>query len=298
MKLLTFFFCLLFFRWRLAFGVLGKLSSTVYHYELCIKVKYKDAGLVPVLPKFSRSTNYDIPVRMTFADLTDFHNISAPIRYKGHNPKSPEDDVVGGYIRLSDQHKLRKVRNTVYEDPGNPFHSDAFGLPIIPSLVDDDTNSSDAWKRWGSNSTEDPPSPSRANQDMFSMLSDPFDLATGADGTPSSQDSKDSSEILENINLAGTSYRETFQSSSSSDRRSMSVDIGFFPNDHQVQGQETPPTGQSTPQNFQSLNSKRPIENNRRDTKFYDFYDSILAEYAIEPRDTSRLKQQPLPAIR
>lgn len=78
----------------------------------------------------------------------------------------------------------------------------------------------------------------------------------------------------------------------------MSVDIGFFPSDHQVQERETPQTPQSTPQNFQNLNNKRSIEDNRRDTKFYEFYDSILAEYAIEPRDTSRLKQQPLPAIR
>lgn len=126
----------------------------------------------------------DISIRMTFADSPDFHTPSAPIRYKGHNPKSPEDDVAGGYIRLSDQHKLRKVRNTVYEDPGNPFHSDAFGLPFIPSLVDDDTNSRDVWERWGSNSIEDPPSPNRTTKDMFSMLSDPFDLATAADGSP------------------------------------------------------------------------------------------------------------------
>lgn len=228
---------------------------------------------------------------------------SVPNRYRGHNPKSPEDDMVGGnlYIKLSDQHRLRKVRDTVYEDPGNPFELDTIEDTTLPSInyqQDADANADNrgARQQWDMNSIE---VPQRTKQEISSMFSDPFDLATVNDGTTSSQDSRESSSSLRDADTFESLHRETFQSSTSSDQRSMSVDIAFLPDAHRTQERELHQSDSSRLVHFPHPSGTLFTEDTRRDSKFYDFYDSILAEYGIEPsRNTVPLKQQPLPVTR
>lgn len=235
-------------------------------------------------------------------------NSSIQAQYKGHNPKSPEDDVAGRnlYIRLPDQQKLRKVRNTYYEDPGNPFGLDAFELSIIPSTSlqkhkNDFDNDRNIWEQWDSSETVVPESSQRTKQGISSMFSDPFDLDTAVDGVPGSYRSGSLSEVSGDSDFSTIPHRATFESSStSSERRSMSVDIGYWPNEYRTTEQENSQEGES----LSALQYHHPsgtifLENNRRDTDFYDFYDDIFAGYVTQPKSAvMRLKQQPLPVSR
>lgn len=103
---------------------------------------------------------------------------------------------------------------------------------------------------------------SRADRDITSVISDPFDLATAH------------------------SNRETW-SSFGSDQRSISVDIGFLPVQSMVEPQESSDLDPFSPLHVPILHVQHPsgtlfTMDTRRDTKFYDFYDDLLMEYGIE----------------
>lgn len=207
-------------------------------------------------------------------DLTDSRDSSTTRgRTRGHNPKSPEDDANGGdlYIRLSTQKKLRKVRNTVYEDPGNPFDFGAFDLSPSPSTSQEtpteghtiDYEQSDQW-------ADDPQPSYGAETRMHSMLSNPFDLL--------------------DLHNPANSQRDTLRPSRSN-RRSTSVDISFMPERRSKGRDETSDTDQHWPGDVPLLHTKHPsgtifTTESKRDTWFYDFYDDLLAEYGVE-KDTN-----------
>ncbi|KAM0721732.1 hypothetical protein Q7P37_002657 [Cladosporium fusiforme] len=201
----------------------------------------------------------------------DLGTAPIPARQKGHNPRSPEDDIGGDlYIKLPEQHRLRMVRQTVYGDlGGNPFASDALELSTLSSnryqtTVDDDTNNTHAWEQWELQDTE-------GMHDSQRTKSDPFDLV----GTPSSQDSQSSSTILGDMSFSRALNRETLQSSASSDRRSMSVDIFLSGRNRKRDSHQS---DEQSFLHFQHPSGTLFTENTKRNTNFYDFYDSILAD--------------------
>ena len=201
-------------------------------------------------------------------------------RKKGHNPKSPEDDARGGdlYMFLPSHHRLRKVRETMYEDPGNPFDFESFEDPPLPSIdhVEDaewETDNSETWPLPGPEIVQ---TSSRAERDTLSVFSDPFDLVNAhAD-------------------------RETW-SSFGSTRRSMSVDIGFLPIQGLIEGGRPSDVEPFWHLPVPTLHIQHPsgtlfTMDTRRDTKFYDFYDDLLAEYETEGNDNGiHYTQQALP---
>jgi hypothetical protein len=190
-------------------------------------------------------------------------------RKKGHNPKSPEDDTKGVdlYMRLP-HHRLRKVRETMYEDPGNPFGFESFENPPLPSTayVEDagwDIDDNGPWPLPGPEVVQ---TSLRAERDIVSVSSDPFDLV--------------------NVHTD----RET-RSSFGSNRRSMSVDIGFLPMQGMIEGRRPSDFETPWPLPIPTLHVQHPIGtlftiHTKRDTKFYDFYDDLLAEYETEETKT------------
>lgn len=211
---------------------------------------------------------------IAYHSLTQLDRKSSPTpsRLKGHNPKSPEDDAKGGdlYIHLPNQHRLHKVRDTMYDDPGNPFASEGFDLPLLPTtrygteeFEDTDNDNDDEWE---SDHSDDGKPSNRPEKEILSMLSDPFDLA--------------------NVHAWVLLNRQTMRSSQSQ-RRSMSVDIGFMPNRGTTEQRDYYNFGQSPPKDLPSLHIQRPsgasnTVDSKRDTKFYEFYDNVLAEYGIK----------------
>jgi hypothetical protein len=84
------------------------------------------------------------------------------------------------YIRLPAKKRLRKVRNTVYEDPGNPFDFGATNPRPLPStrqetLTDEHTNDDDQWDSWDEDE-DDPEASHETESKMNNRLSNPFDL--------------------------------------------------------------------------------------------------------------------------
>jgi len=210
--------------------------------------------------------------------LTDFigpRDSSVTRRIKGHNPKSPEDDANSSdlYIRLSTQRKLRKVRNTVYEDPGNPFDFDAFDVSYSPStsqetLTNAHTINYDQPHHWAGNESQ--PSHGPESRTIHSTLSNPFDLAN-----------------LQNPNTCN-SQRDTIRTSSRYPRRSMSVDIGFIPTTRcSMERDELPDSDQRRTGDIPLLHTRHHpsgtifTAESKRDSRFYDFYDDLLAEYGV-----------------
>jgi hypothetical protein len=114
-----------------------------------------------------------------YTDLTDSRYSSTSRRKRGHNPISPEDDARRAdlYIHVSTQKRLRKVRNTVYDDPGNPFEV-VPDRPPSPSasqetLTDEQTIDDDQWESWD----EDDIEPTHGfERKTHNRLSDQFDL--------------------------------------------------------------------------------------------------------------------------
>lgn len=205
-----------------------------------------------------------------YADSTDSRgsSVTSVTRRKiGHIPKSPENDAEGGilYIRLSSQKKLRKVRNTVYEDPGNPFEFDAFDLALSSptsqeTLTDENMSDHDQWNRW---TGDDPNLSLKDNSKMYSM---PFDL-------------------IETHNP--TDPRRDTLRPSRHNRRSMSVDIGFMPERRSMRRGESSDTDQYWPGDVPLLHTRHlsgtiSTTESKRDTRFYDFYNDLLAEYGVE----------------
>ena len=161
----------------------------------------------------------------------------------------------------------------MYDDPGNPFASEGFDLPLLPTtrygitepeLTDNEDN--DPLDEWESDPSADEEPSKRAENEIYSMLSDPLDLV--------------------NTHASVLLNRQTMRSSQSQ-RRSMSVDIGFMPNRGTTEQRSDYNFGQMPPKNMPSLHVQRPsgasdIVDSKRDTKFYDFYDSVLAEYGVQ----------------
>lgn len=161
----------------------------------------------------------------------------------------------------------------MYDDPGNPFASEGFDLPLLPTTRYEITESEltdneddDPFDEWESDPSADGEPSKRAENEIYSMLSDPFDLV--------------------NTHASVLLNRQTMRSSQSQ-RRSMSVDIGFMPHRGTTEQRNDYNFGQFPPENIPSLHIQRPSGGSitvdpKRDTKFYGFYDSVLAEYGME----------------
>jgi hypothetical protein len=244
---------------------------------------YNDTGWTRQLPRSQTSSphtfSYAFPPLLPciYTDLTDSRDSSTTRRKRGHNPISPEDDAKGGnlYIHVSTQKRLRKVRNTVYEDPGNPFEFEAFDLFSSPStiqetLTGEHTVDEDQWDSWD----EDEPEPSQgAESKTHSMLSNPFDLVEINPFDPGEERNR-------------TYSRADTLRAGHPKRRSMSVDIGFMPARRSIGRINLSDTDQFWPGDVSLLHTKHPsgtifTTESKRDTKFYDFYDDLLAEYGI-----------------
>lgn len=164
---------------------------------------------------------------------------------------------------LPSHHRLRKVRETMYSDPGNPFAIESYIDPPLPPPEYEEDNGweTDNSESWPLPDTEATQASSRAEQEILSVFSDPFDLV--------------------NVHTD----RETW-SSFGSNRRSMSVDIGFLPMHGLMEGRRPSDVELSWPLNAPTIHVQHPsgtlfTADAKRDTKFYDFYDDILAEYEI-----------------
>lgn len=199
-------------------------------------------------------------------------------RKKGHNPKSPEDDAKGVDLYMSlPHHRLRKVRETMYEDPGNPFDFENFDdpPPLSTEHVEDAGWETDNSETWPLSDPDVVQTSRRAQRDILSVFSDPFDL----------------------VNVY--TDRETW-SSFASNRRSMSVDIGFLPMQGMMEGRRPSDSELSWPLNAPTVYVQYPSGtlftlDTRRDTKFYDFYDDLLAEYEMGNNNGIKYTQEALP---
>lgn len=212
------------------------------------------------------------------ADTTDPSIIPAMTRKKGHNPKSPEDAKgVDLYMRLP-HHRLRRVRETMYEDPGNPFDFESFDEPPLASTsyIEDAAWETDDSETWPLPNIEITQTSLRAERDIVSVFSDPFDL----------------------VNVQ--TDRDTW-SSFGSNRRSMSVDIGFLPMQGMIERRRPSDFETSWPLPIPTLHIQHPsgtlfTTESKRDTKFYDFYDDLLAEYETQGNEIAmHHTQQSLP---
>lgn len=216
------------------------------------------------------------------ANIIDSQMPSLRTPKKGHNPKSPEDDAQGGglYIHLPTQHRLRKVRETMYEDPGNPSDAEDSKFSLLPSTnhvqdASDDADNSETWHFVDAEATL----PSHRNKQFeLSKFSNPFDLVKGRAGSVKS--------------------RETW-SFFNSDRRPMSVDVGFLPAQKMADQHHVPNCDQiwtNFVPNLQIQHQRGTIftSDTKRDTGFYDFYDDLLAEYAIEKIGNDTHHTQPI----
>ena len=165
----------------------------------------------------------------------------------------------------------------MYEDPGNPFDFESFEDPPLLSTeyVGDagwETDNSETWPLSNPEVTQTSP---RADRNVLSMFSDPFDLV--------------------NVHTD----RETW-SSFGSNRRSMSVDIGFLPMQGMMDGRRPSDFELSWPLNVPMLHVEHPsgtlfTMDTKRDTKFYDVYDDLLAEYEMGNNNGINYTQQALP---
>lgn len=231
-----------------------------------------------------------------------------PARKKGHNPKSPEDDAKGGdlYIKLPNQHRLRKVRNTIYGDPGNPFDFD-FDDTNAPFLLSNPFESAQdlhaskrqSWESWEADHTDKKPSPRREEQVIPSMLSDPFDLVTVSDDRYSAQESQNLLDFFANANTHNPDAGP--RESAASHRRTLSIDIAFLPSYDENKDKETADIQRSEDRFMPTLHPRNSsgdlwAADTKRHTRFYDFYDDLLAEYGIgNCRDATTTEQKVVP---
>jgi hypothetical protein len=210
-----------------------------------------------------------------YTELTDSRDSSTSRRKRGHNPISPEDDARRAdlYIHVSTQKRLRKVRNTVCDDPGNPFEV-VPDRPPSPSasretLTDEQTIDDDQWESWD----EDDIEPKHGfERKTHNRLSDQFDLVEINPFDPAEERNRTYSR------------RDTLRASRPS-RRSMSVDIGFMTARHSIGRTELSDTDYWSG-DVPLLHTKHPsgpifTTESKWDTRFYDFYDDSLAEYGL-----------------
>jgi hypothetical protein len=170
------------------------------------------------------------------------------------------------YIRLPSQNRIRKVRETIYADPGNPFAVEEFYFSLLPSTTyvqntNGHADNSESWR------FEDPETAQTSHR-MYtlSVLSDPFDLVN-----------------VQNGPVSNRGPWSTFQSN----RRSMSVDIGFLQMLRSKYEDDIFDKEPIWPDTIPTLQVEHPsgtifTMDSRRDTRFYDFYDDLLAEYGVE----------------
>lgn len=168
---------------------------------------------------------------------------------------------------LPSHHRLRKVRETMYEDPGNPFDFESFEDPPLPLVehVEDFGWETDISETWPLPGPEIIRTSSRAERDIISVFSDPFGLVN-----------------------AHTDRK--IWTSFESNRQSMSVDIGFLPIQGLIEGRRSSDVEPFWPLPVLTLHIQHPsgtlcTTDTRRDTNFYDFYDELLAEYDTEGND-------------
>lgn len=168
---------------------------------------------------------------------------------------------------LPSHHRLRKVRETMYEDPGNPFNFESFEDPPLPLVehVEDFGWETDISETWPLPGPEIIQTSSRAERDIISVFSDPFDLVN-----------------------AHTDRK--IWTSFESNRQSMSVDIGFLPIQGLIEGRRPSDVEPFWPLPVPTLHIQHPsgavcTTDTRRDTNFYDFYDELLAAYDTEGND-------------
>jgi hypothetical protein len=138
-------------------------------------------------------------------------------------------------------------------------------------LTDEHANDDDEWDSWD----EDDLEPSqRIEGQTHNRLSNPFDLVEINPFDPAEERNRTYSR------------RDTLKASRPS-RRSMSVDIGFMPTRSSIGRNDLSYNDQHWPSDVPLLHTKHPngtifTTESKRDTRFYDFYDNLLAEYGVE----------------
>jgi hypothetical protein len=156
----------------------------------------------------------------------------------------------------------------MYEVLGNPFDFELCENTPLPHVthVEDTGWETDDSETWPLPNTEIAQISRRAERDIVSVFSDPFDL----------------------VNVQ--TDRETW-SSFGSNRRSMSVDIGFLPTQGIIEERGPSDFEPPWPLPIPTLHIQHPsgtlfTMTTKRDMKFYDFYDDLLAEYEPEASDS------------
>jgi hypothetical protein len=208
--------------------------------------------------------------------LTGSRDSSTSCRKRRHNPISLEDDARRAdlYIHVSTQKRLRRVRNTIYDDPGNPFEVEPH-RPPSPSasqemLTDEHTIDDDQWESWD----EDDLEPAHGvERKTHNRLSDQFDLVEINPFDPAEERNRTYSR------------RDTLRASRPS-RRSTSVDIGFMTVRRSIGRNDLSDTDQYWSGDVPLLHTNHPsgtifTTESKRDTRSYDFYDDLMAEYGL-----------------
>ena len=138
-------------------------------------------------------------------------------------------------------------------------------------LIDEHANDDDEWDSWD----EDDLEPSQGIEGQtHDRLSNPFDLVEINPFDPAEERNRTYSR------------RDTLKASRPG-RRSMSVDIGFMPTRSSIGRNDLSYNDQHWPGDVPLLHTKHPsgtifTTESKRDTRFYDFYDDLLAEYGVE----------------
>jgi hypothetical protein len=188
---------------------------------------------------------------------------------KGSNPKSLDDDAQGGdhYIHLPSQQCLRKVRETMYGDLSKLIHFVSKTLRSRCCLLQHMYHTHTATLITANNGSSTMPQATQTSktkkQDKLSVPSDPFNLT----------------------NTRAPSERETWTSLGPS-RRLMSVNIGTLPTSKTLDPYNPSDDEPSWPNIMPTMHVQHPggalfTTDAKRNTRFYDFYDDLLAEYGI-----------------
>ncbi|KAK5122484.1 hypothetical protein LTR85_004068 [Meristemomyces frigidus] len=212
---------------------------------------------------------------------------SFPQDQSGHDPVSPP------YMILAGRKKIRKVRQTIYEDPGNPFATDEqddqtdgaisiFSMPFHPGVQDPTMSGHSYSKSPFGGVQKQPPTVSTAHFEGERQLLNgrPFDDAVESPSVPSSPHP---SPTAANPIHAPTPQRHGTPTIIQNHRRSVSVAVlPGQPTGGDASGEYVAPR---TDWRRESLRYPEPPEqiapmrDNTRDTKFYGFYDDILEDY-------------------
>ena len=212
---------------------------------------------------------------------------------KGHAPKRPPEDTRRGelYMRLAGGKRLRKVRNTIYQDPGNPFAVDnpsassqeQFGSPWRGDVPD--YNGADHWKPQVGSRFQDVP---LDVSEEYSDSSEPWDIPSTRDAGTISEDSRNSPQSIPFVYAPMPQHAKSMEPQHG-DRRSLSVDIALLPSwtdsmpdtDDVYELTSRDWRSDSLPSLHAQTSSEATLKANRRDAGFYAFYDDLLAEYGI-----------------